>query len=463
MTLKRLYIFILITLCAVGANAQGKNEFNIRDYGAIGDGADVTSNIQQAIDAANKNGGGKVVLAAGKYVISTIFLKSDVVLHLEEGAVLLGSSEYEKYKEIPPVYETFFLREDRYPKRVMIVAIDAQHAGIEGAGIIDGNGQHPNLNVNRMEAINTIRFIRCTNMRIEGVGGRLTVRNSSHWTVQPINVDTLYIANVFISNFGGNTPDGLAISDCRNVLVENIEVEADDDAITLKSGTPDIIMENIIIRNSIGRSRVCGFKTGPQTFGTIRNVEISNCHFEGAKKPPGTQYDPQNGIFLNVSNGGTVEDIIVKDCTVDGFPSALSVVISKLTSEYWKNYWPEAEMPSEYGIIKNISFENIEGRNLGNLGILIEGRETSKIQNIKFSNLSLGTSGGGTIVRDFPERPNEYPNMYYLHKQLPAYGLYLRHVKNISLEKVEVSCDMPDERPMQIAVDVSEIRKEKTK
>ncbi len=437
--------------------AQGSNEVNIKDYGASGEGKDITAIIQIAIDDVTEKGGGIVRIPAGSYVISTILLKSNVVLHLEKGAELLGSPEYEKYKEVPPVYETFFLRDDRYPKRVLIVAVDAENAGIVGAGIIDGNGQHPNLKVERLKAVNTIRFIRCKNMRIEGVGGRLTVRNSSHWTIQPVNVDTLCIRNVFISNFGGNTPDGLAISDCRNVLVENVEVESDDDAITLKSGTPEIVMENIIIRNCIGRSRVCGFKTGPQTFGTIRNVLVSNCHFEGATKPPGTQYDPQNGVFLNVSNGGLLENIKVEDCTVEGFPSAVGVVISKLTSSYWKNYWPDAKMPSKYGIIRNISFKNIEGDNLGNFGILVEGRKTSPVRNISFNNLDLATAGGGELVEDFPEKPYGYPNMYYLYEQLPAYVMYMRHVKRISLEKVNVSCKKPDPRPMFISIDTKRI------
>lgn len=451
---KQIILFGLLLLGSYLLSAQTITELNIKDYGASGDGNDVTEKIQQAIDDINQKGGGKLIIPSGKYVISTLFLKSNVILHLAKGAELLGTSEYEKYKEIPAVYETFFLRDDRYPKRVMIVAIDAHNAGIEGAGTIDGNGQHPNLKVKRLEAVNTIRFIRCSNMRIEGVGGQLTVRNSSHWTVQPINVDTLYIANVFISNFGGNTPDGLAISDCRNVLVENIEVEADDDAITLKSGTPKIIMENIVIRNCIGRSRVCGFKTGPQTFGTIRNVEISNCHFEGATIPPATQYDPQNGIFLNVSNGGSLENISVDNCTVEGFPSALSVVISKLIDDYWKNYWPNAEMPTKYGTIKDISFENIEGRKLGNLGIMIEGRETSRIENIKLSNINLKTTGGGVVIDEFPEKPNDYPNLYYLFEQVPAYGMYLRHVRKITLEKVDITCDEIDARPMFMRIDV---------
>lgn len=432
---------------------------NVRAYGALGDSTDATQNIQQAIDEVSRHGGGEVGLSPGTYVCSTLFLKSNVLLHLEEGATILGSPEHESYTETGPVYETFFLREDRYPGRVLIVGIDIENAGITGAGVIDGNGQHPNLKVARLDAVNTIRFIRCRNMRIEGLGGRLTIRNSSHWTVQPIGVDSLIIRNVFISNFGGNTPDGLAISDCRNVLVENVEVEADDDAITLKSGTPEITMENIVIKNCIGRSRVCGFKTGPQTWGTIRNVQITNCHFQAATIPPATQYALQNGVFLNVSNGGSLENIVVKDCTIDGFPSAFSIVISKLSAEYWKSYWPGAAMPEEYGSIRNITFENIDGKNLGNFGVLIEGRKSSPIKDVQLKKVHLSTEGGGSRVKSFPEKPNEYPNIVAVYKLLPAYGMYLRHVEDMEMEDVEVIVGKKDKRSYIVNEDFSTVEK----
>ncbi len=309
---KRFTILLLFMLPFFAMVAQELSEYNLLEYGAAGQAEDVTALIQKAIDDASENGGGLVRLPAGHYTASTIFLKSNVTLHL------------------------------------------------------------------------------------------------------------------------------------------------DDDAITLKSGTPEIVMENIIIRNCIARSRVCGFKTGPQTFGTIRNVLISDCHFEGASEPPGTQYDPQNGIFLNVSNGGKLEDIIVKNCTTDGFPSSLSVVLSQLNSEYWKSYWPGRGVPAGLGTIRNISFENITGNKLGNLGILIEGRSGSPIENISFSGLNLSTAGRGTKVEEFPEKPHAYPNMFYLHKQIPAYGMYIRHVNNIALKDVNITCQEEDERPEFVKIDVTE-------
>ena len=74
-----------------------------------------------------------------------------------------------------------------------------------------------------------------------------------------------------------------------------------------------------------------------------------------------------------------------------------------------------------------------------------------------FLNLNLGTAGGGVLVEDFPEKPNGYPNMYYLYEQLPAYGMYMRHVKKISLENVNISCKKSDQRPMLISVDTKQI------
>ena len=103
---------------------------------------------------------------------------------------------------------------------------------------------------------------------MEGTGSlerKLLITNAAHWALQPIGVDGLTVRNVHIHNYGGETPDGLAICDSRNVLVEDCRVESDDDAMTLKSGTPEILIENVTVKHSTFISRVCGFKIGPQT------------------------------------------------------------------------------------------------------------------------------------------------------------------------------------------------------
>jgi polygalacturonase len=352
------FIVVLLTLAVSAVQAQeSPSVFPVTDYGATGNGvAENAVSIQKAIDAAAAAGGGVVLFPAGEYRTTTLFLKDNVTLRLAKGATIKGSPDYDAYPtEIEPLYETFLLREDRYPSRVLIVGLKVNNVAIDGEGTIDGNGDHPNLRKKRMASINLIRFISCRNVRVEGLGEKLMIKNASHWALQPIDVDGLVVRNVHIVNYGGNTSDGLPICDSRNVLVEDCRVEADDDAITLKSGTPELLIENVTIKNTTMISRVCGFKFGPQTFGGFRDITITGCHFQGATKPPATQYDPHHGVFLNVSNGGFIDGVLVEDCTAKDIPSTLSVSIGSITSDYWKTYWPGKAEKTDYGTIKNVS------------------------------------------------------------------------------------------------------------
>ena len=445
------FVFILLAFAVGVANGQKPLEvFSVIDYGANGNGvAENAVSIQRAIDAAAAVGGGVVLFPVGEYRTTTVFLKDNVTLRLAKGATIKGSPDYDAYPTyIEPLYETFLLRQDRYPSRVLIVGLKVNNVAIEGEGIIDGNGDHPNLRRKRMESINLIRFVSCKNVRVEGLGEQLTIKNASHWALQPINVDGLLVRKVHIVNYGGNTPDGLPICDSRNVIVEDSRIESDDDAITLKSGTPKVLIENITIMNTTMISRVCGFKTGPQTFGGFKDITITGCHFQGAAKPPATQYNPQHGVFLNVSNGGFIDGVSVEGCTAKDIPSTLSVSIGSITSDYWKTYWPGKTEKSDYGTIKNVTFRNIKAEGMGQFGIMLEGRSGSKIQNILFDDIQIASQGGGKIKSVPKEKPYSYPNLVNLYKgSLPSWGMFMRHVDGVRFKNVYLWTETEDPRP----------------
>ena len=424
--------------------------FSVVDYGANGNGvAENAASIQKAIDAAAAAGGGIVLFPAGEYRTTTVFLKDNVTLRLAKGATIKGSPDHDAYPaNIEPPYETFLLRKDRYPGRVLIVGLKVNNVAIEGEGTIDGNGDHPNLRKKRMEAINLIRFISCRKVRVEGTGRRLTIKNASHWALQPIDVDGLIVRNVHIVDYGGNTPDGLAICDSRNVLVEGCRVESDDDAITLKSGTPKILIKNVTIKNTTMVSRVCGFKVGPQTFGGFEDITLTGCHFQGATRPPATQYDPHHGVFLNVGNGGYIDGVLVENCTARDIPSTLSIFIGSITSAYWKTYWPGKAKKSDYGTIKNVTFRNIRAEGMGRFGIMLEGRSDSKIQNVVFDDVQIASKGGGEKRSAPEEKPHSYPNLVYLYDgNVSTWGMFMRHVDGVRFRDVYLWTEAADPRP----------------
>lgn len=425
-------------------------EYSVIDFGAIGDGQTENAiSIQKAIDAASKAGGGVVLFPAGVYLTTTIFIKDNVTLHLKKGAVIKGSTDYDAYpSDIEPLYETFLLRKDRYPSRALILGMGVNNVAIEGEGTIDGNGDHPRLRLKRMASINLIRFVSCKNVRVEGLGEKLKIVNASHWALQPINVDGLLVRNVHIVNYGGNTPDGLPICDSRNVLVDDCRVEADDDAITLKSGTPELLIENITIKNTTMVSRVCGFKFGPQTFGGFKNITITGCHFEGATKPPATQYDPHHGVFINVSNGGYIDGVLVENCTANNIPSTLSVYLGSVKEDYWLTWWPGKKEAKGFGSIRNVTFRNIKATDMGQFGIMVEGRADSKIENVLFENVQIASRGGGNVIPVPEEKPNDYPNLIYLFDDnISTWGMFLRHVDGVKFKDVYLWTTSEDKRP----------------
>jgi len=457
------FLIVLLTFTLGATQAQEPlGVFSVTDYGANGNSvAENAASIQKAIDAAAAAGGGVVLFPAGEYRTTTIFLKDNVTLRLAKGATIKGSPDYDAYPtDIEPLYETFLLRKDRYPSRVLIVGLKVNNVAIEGEGTIDGNGDHPNLRKERMESINLIRFISCKNVRVEGLGDKLTIKNASHWALQPINVDGLLVRNVHIINYGGNTPDGLPICDSRNVLVEDSRVESDDDAITLKSGTPEILIEHITIKNTTMISRVCGFKFGPQTFGGFKDIKIIGCHFQGATKPPATQYDPHHGIFLNVSNGGFIDGVLVENCTAKDIPSTLSVSIGSITSAYWKTYWPGKAEKTDYGTIKNVTFRNIKAEGMGQFGIMLEGRSDSKIEHIVFEDVQIAGKGGGKVQSVPEKKPHSYPNLIYLYEgSLSAWGMFMRHVDGVTFKNVYLWTEKEDPRPDLYMEDVQNFDK----
>jgi len=466
-TVRALGVLVFLAFLAGSAFTQNSRMvFSVIDYGAKGDGVfENAESIQKAIDAAEAAGRGVVLFPPGEYRTATIFLKDNVTLRLAKGATIKGTPDYNLYPDdIEPVYETFLLRKDRYAPRVLIAALEKENVAIEGEGIIDGNGEVPALKEKkRLASINLIRFIKCRNVRVEGTGSpdnKLLITNAAHWALQPIGVDGLTIRNVHIHNYGGETPDGLPVCDSSNVLVEDCRIESDDDAMTLKSGTPEIVIENVTVKNSTFISRVCGFKIGPQTFGGFKNIHITGCHFEGATKPPGTKYDPHQGVFLNIGNGGFIDGVLVENCTMRNIPSAFSVFLGRITSEYWKTYWPDKPEKTDYGTIKNITFRNIRAEKMGRFGVMLEGRSESKLQNLRFENIHIESAGGGEQQAPAPEKPGDYPNLIYLYDgNVSTWGMFMRHVDGITLKDVYLWTEKEDPRPDLYIEDVQNFDK----
>lgn len=392
-------------LLACSAYAAGSlSIFNVRDYGAVGDGVHKeTAAIAKAIDACAHAGGGTVYLPPGRYLTGTIVLRSNVALELEAGAVILGSGDPQDY----PLHESIW---DPGVQEIspLIYAENAENVTLCGRGTIDGQGQNwwrrigwPNrLKVPReqrtpqelaqMTAVahgrpRLIRLVRCKNVVIE----QLHMINSPSWTVNPELCEFVRIDGITIENpVPSPNTDGINPESCRNVQILNSRVDVGDDCVTLKSGAneagrrmgrPD---ENITITNCVMLRGHGGVSIGSEMSGGVRNVVISNCVFQGTNV--GIRIKSQRG------RGGVVEGVTASNVVMQNVTEAFTI-----TTFYMGHDKPTDVFPVNEGtpIFRDLHFSNITARGSKSAG-QVTGLREMPIEDVTFSNVQIQAQTG---------------------------------------------------------------------
>ncbi len=235
------------------ATALSAATYDVRKYGAKGDGiADDTAALAAAVDAASKNGGGTVDVPAGTYLSGTVFLKSNLTIHLDSGATIKFSpneASFAAYEQLPftPVDD----KETSYFRYALFTGDGLENITIEGAGTIDGNrtkrgGPKPIALKNSQHI--TIRSI--------------TIRNAPNYNISLLGCDYVDIDGVTILN---GFSDGIDPDNCRFVRIANCYIDSHDDAICPKAsralGKPRGT-EHLTVTNCITRTACNNFKFG---------------------------------------------------------------------------------------------------------------------------------------------------------------------------------------------------------
>ena len=230
--------------------------YPVTDFGAKGDGKALdTKAIQAAIDKASKNGGGTISFPAGQYVSGTIVLKDYIVLRLEAGSILLGSLDLIDY---PADMGVIVLNEPYVWRAPFIYAENARYIGIEGPGIIDGRGFRENFPPfpRENQRPGMIRFKDCEFITIKDI----TMRNPACWTIHLNNCEDVMIRNIHMNSNANRNNDGIDIDDSRRVSVIGCNIDAEDDAIVLKSftkkGCSDIIIADCILTSTCSAIKI---------------------------------------------------------------------------------------------------------------------------------------------------------------------------------------------------------------
>lgn len=459
--------------CAPGPDSSGA--YNVRRYGAKGDGRAIDSPaINKAISAASAAGGGTVVLPQGVYSCYSIRLASHVTLELQKGAVIKAAQYGAKGGFDPAEPNDFTLYQDfghSHWKNSMIWGIDLEDVRICGEGLIDGRlisdgitdresetGIETDFTLKKGVANKAIGLRDCRNVTIEGI----TIFRGGHFCILATGVDSLTIKNVTADS----NRDGFDIDCCRGVVVSGCTVNTPwDDAIVLKS-TYALgqyrACENVTIKDcsisgyEIGsvldgtlrqpesnvfhniETRSSGrVKIGTESSGDFRNVRVSNSCLENC-----------GGLHVETTDGGNIENISFSDITIrDCCDSPIFVMIgSRLRS-------PEG---CTVGSIRGVSFCNINSIGARpDYGVIVSGYKDHFISDIAFEDVRLNSRGGLAPehpAREIPEILRQYPDPKSFGT-MPSSGFFFRHVDGISFRKVELTFDTPDTRPEYIFED----------
>lgn len=468
------------------------HKVNIIDYGAVGDGhTKNTDAFASAIQACAEAGGGRVVIPPGIWLTGSIKLQSNINLHVEKGAVILFSGQFDDYPLIQTSWEGLPGVRCISP----IYGINLENIAITGEGIIDGSGDawrpvkkfkmterqwkillasggvvnkkgsiwwpsEQALNGAKLiEALSKrddvtledyaaareflrpvmVALVQCKNVLLDGP----TFQNSPAWNIHPLMCEDVVIRNITVRNpWYSQNGDGLDIESCRNVVVYNCRFDVGDDAICLKSGKNEYgrlrgkPSENIAIADCIVYHGHGGVVIGSEMSGDVRKVTISNCVFDGTDR--GIRIKSMRG------RGGIVEEIRVSNIVVKN----IKLEAIKLNMEY--NETPNEPVSERTPRFRNIHISNVIASETKQAGLLL-GLDEMSIDNVTFNNINIDAEKGFECIN---VNNLEFHNLTVNDTKGPV--LKAENVNNLEIEGVK-TLTPNSKTPTVVLINVSNV------
>ena len=462
------------------------NTVSVSDFGGKGDGIALnTEAFSKAIDALSKKGGGTLEVPAGVWFTGPIVLKSNINLHLNKGALILFSPDFDLYPLVNTCFEGLETKRCQSP----ISARNAENVGITGEGSINGSGESwrplkkakvtenqwkkviksggvlkdanywypsagslkgqsmsemnvPNGKLSDAEWIEIkdflrpvmINFIECKNVLLQGV----LFENSPSWNIHPLLCTNLIIDNITVRNPSyAQNGDGIDIESCKNVLLINSNFDVGDDGICIKSGKDEEgrkrgrPTENVIVDNCKVFKAHGGFVVGSEMSGGVRNISVKNCQFLGTDV--GLRFKSNRG------RGGLVENIYISDIYMfdimtdsflfDLYYGGKSASESLEDGDETQSTVQIPAVTDETPSFRNIYVKNIVSRN-ARRAMFFNGLPEMNITNINVENAIISSQFGAVI--------SESDGIKFKNIQIiPQTGaaLTLQNVKNFDLKE----------------------------
>ena len=463
-----------------GAAPASQGIFDVRTYGATGDGKSLdTDAVNRAIEAASSTGGGMVVFPPGSYLCFSIRLKSQVHLHLLQGSTILAADSplpgertgyrggsYDTAEPNAP-WEAFQDYGHNHWHNSLLWGENIHDVSITGPGLIWGRG----LSNGRGRKGDGAPFVA----EQPGVGNKVialknchnvllrdfSILKAGHFGLLLTGVDNLTIDNLKIDT----DRDGMDIDCCQNVRVSNCTVNSPwDDGICPKSSyalgyaraTRNVTISNCWVTGCYEMGSVLDgtfrkfppemhvprtgrIKCGTESNGGFINITIANCVFEGCQ-----------GFALETVDGALLEDITITNTAMRDLVSG--PVFMRLGSRL-----RGPKVTTKVGTLKRILINNLECHNAPmRISSILSGIPGHAIEDVKFSNVYVESVGGATADAakiEPPELESKYPEPG-MFGAMPASGFFLRHVRNLEMSHVEVAVTAADARPVFYLTDV---------
>lgn len=405
-------------------------EYNVLDFGAVGDGTTIdTAPIQAAIDTCHTAGGGTVVLPGGRvYRSGVLVLRSNLELHLEAGAVLKGSDDLSDYrlsgrdssapqKRAVPSYEN--CEYTGAPTHYFLYAKDCENLSITGFGQIDGNEDIYYGEVTPWHIEGSF-YPRTPLLFLENVSHltvtQVTLTRSAFWTVHMVGCRDVLIDGIrILNNLRLANCDGIDPDHCQNVRIANCHIECADDCIVFKNTAAAMQYgpcENITVTNCTLSTSSAAIKFGSESEALFRNILVENCVVSRSSR----------GISLQLRDKGSIENVYFHNLTICsqlfkrpmfwGASEPIAITVLKRKED------------TQVGSVQNVNFSNIFCSSEN--GILIYGEDAGLIDRVSFRDVTVSL-----------RKTTEYETGYHDLRPTagPAYtedGLYYVYAHNAS-------------------------------
>ena len=427
-------------------------------FGIRSDGVTMnTRSIQYAVNYIHGHGGGRLVFEVGRYLTGSIHLTSGVGLELKEGAVLLGSLNPFDY--------------DKDGFTALLLADSVRDISITGLGVIDGRGREVATNILALVHSGIIRdpltsdrpneanrpmliyFRHCSSVIVKGI----TLANSASWVETYDQCSDLTIDSIRVDSKAYWNNDGMDIVDCSQVRVTGCFVDAADDGICLKSHDPAAACTDILIRDCTIRSSANAIKLGTVSRGGFRHIRIIHNSVYNTYR---------SALALEAVDGAAIQDVVADSLTAVNTGNALFIRLgarsgsrqSTISDVHIRHFLVEiAAAKPDSGYPYEGPIED-QPRNIS--PIVLTGLPGAFLQDIRLEDVTVSYPGGGSSFiasrspsDSVPELPAKYPE-FSMFKELPAWGVYIRHARGIQVKNLRLYCLAKDYRRAIVLNDV---------